>query len=121
MNIKLMIAGVVGIVGAVVITGASLIVNKEAANAKYTTADLPDIRVSGYAPSANIDPMQPVEEVEADRRATAHGENADAAREVAASDAEVTAAFVAAPVRDSVRCYHVLRCYQRHNAADGSA
>lgn len=102
MNIKLMIAGVVGIVGAVVITGASLVVNKESAAAEYTTADLPDIRVSGYAPSANIDPMTPVEEDEADRRATLHGENADLARAAAANDLEITTAFVAAPVVENI-------------------
>lgn len=102
MNIKLMIAAVVGIVVSVGITGTVLVMNKQAKDQEYAAIDLPDVQVNEYAPNSNIDPMTPVEPNEADRRATLHGENADRAREVAATDATKTAAFVAAPVVENV-------------------
>lgn len=102
MNIKLMLAGVVGIVLSVGITGVVLVTSKDAKTNDYAAIDLPDVRVNEYAPNSNIDPMTPVEEEEADRRATLHGENADRAREAAASDVTKTAAFVATPVVENV-------------------
>lgn len=102
MNIKLMLAGVVGIILSVGIIGVVLVTSKEAKTNDYAAIDLPDVKVNEFAPSSNINPMTPVEEEEADRRATLHGENADQAREVAASDEAMTAAFVATPVVEDV-------------------
>ncbi|UTS82805.1 DotG/IcmE/VirB10 family protein [Phaeobacter piscinae] len=102
MNIKLMLAAVVGIILSVGITGVVLVTSKDAKTNEYAAIDLPDVKVNEYAPNSNINPMTPVEEAEADRRATLHGENADLAREVAASDETKTAAFVATPVVENV-------------------
>lgn len=102
MNIKLMIAAVIGIITSVVVVAVVLIVTKDSNARDYAAIDNPEVRAEAFAPDSNLDPMQPVEPEEADRRATLHGNQSAAAqeeRQVAAANS----AYVATPVVEDIK------------------
>lgn len=97
-----MIAAVIGIITSVVVVAVVLIVTKDSNARDYAAIDNPEVRAEAFAPDSNLDPMQPVEPEEADRRATLHGNQSAAAqeeRQVAAANS----AYVATPVVEDIK------------------
>lgn len=104
MNLKLMIAAMVGIVGSVLTVAMVLIFSAEASESDFTVADVPTIRVNEYVPDSDVDPMAPLQPEEADRRATLHSRQAEEVQKAVAEVAEdgEQQAYLAVPVVENV-------------------